>query len=215
MGKTLGLLVLVVTASFVFVPTAAAADNFFHYGILGGPNLSTIVWSPEPDAKLSTRIRGNVGAFAEFVLSRNLSLEARGMFVQKGVEAGQVAGIIDGAVFSADYLTFPVLLKVKPDFSNWRPYLAVGPELGLRTGAKAVVYRGSTEDTIGDFEDDIASTDFALDFGGGAEIPAGRVSVVIEGLYSLGLKNTDAARDAGAPQSVKTRTFMINAGLRF
>ncbi len=39
----------------------------------------------------------------------------------------------------ANYVTFPVLLKVKHISELWRPYLVVGPEIGFKTSAKAVV----------------------------------------------------------------------------
>jgi hypothetical protein len=60
----------------------------------------------------------------------------------------------------------------------------------------------------------IKSTDFALDFGGGIEVPGKRVSFLIEGIYSLGLMNLVKTPDTDVA-TAKTRTFLVNLGVRF
>ena len=61
---------------------------------------------------------------------------------------------------------------------------------------------------------ELKSTDVALDFGGGIEIPSGRMTVLIEGIYSLGLRNI-AVPEEGENGSAKTRTFLFSVGIRF
>ena len=59
------------------------------------------------------------------------------------------------------------------------------------------------------------SWDFAVCLGGGVEIPAGRVSLLAEGLYSIGLRNIAVDVPGGNVTDVKTRTFLANFGIRF
>jgi hypothetical protein len=95
----------------------------------------------------------------------------------------------------------------------------VGPEVGFKTGAEAIVTdavflsRGEAV-PVEDFEENIDSTDVALDFGAGLEIPTQRVAVLIEALYSWGLKNVDRTPEVGE-SAVRTRTFLVNVGVRF
>jgi hypothetical protein len=123
-----------------------------------------------------------------------------------------------------DYVTVPVLFKIQADTTTIRPYAVVGPELGFKVRAGASL--STTASVPGDLlrmvetelsdqiKDDTKSTDVALDFGGGIEIPSGRVSILVEGLYSLGLRNI-AIPDAGEEGSAKTIAFMFSAGIRF
>ena len=95
----------------------------------------------------------------------------------------------------------------------------VGPELGFNTGVSAAVTDAvflapGEEISVEDFDDDIESTDIALDFGAGLEIPSRHVAILIEAMYSWGLKNIDASPEVGESE-VKTRTFLINVGIRF
>jgi opacity protein-like surface antigen len=210
MMKTLLLAVMMVT---VAASAASAADGNIHLGVLGGINLSSATFSPEQGFDLSARNRANLGAFAEFAVTRNLFLEARGMYVQKGVK-GTSSEERFTANISMNYLTFPLLLKVKANQASWKPYLVIGGELGFKTSAGANLFNNGRVEEDEDFNDGVKSTDFALDFGGGIEVPGKRVSFIIEGIYSLGLMNLVEVPDADVV-SAKTRTFLVNLGVRF
>jgi hypothetical protein len=206
---------ILVTLMLSMTSEASAADNV-HFGALGGGNFSNITIQPKTAFDPSTTSRMNLGGFVEFGLSRNIFLEARGMYVQKGADArgrGMETGFSAEAM--ANYVTFPVLLKVKHISELWRPYLVVGPEVGYNTSAKAVVRgpAGTLEDP--DFDEGVRSWDFAVCLGGGVEIPAGRVSLLAEGLYSIGLRNIAVDVPGGNVTDVKTRTFLANFGIRF
>ena len=123
-----------------------------------------------------------------------------------------------------DYITVPILLKIQADTAKIRPYAVVGPELGFKVRAGASVATTAyvpgdilnvAEHDLSDQIDDYSkSTDVALNFGGGIEIPSGRMSILIEGIYSLGLRNI-AIPSEGEDGSAKTRTFLFNVGIRF
>lgn len=97
---------------------------------------------------------------------------------------------------SWSYLTVPVLLKGKFDAgSGFRPYIVLGPELGLKLSGAGV-----------------KTINFALDFGAGFEVDVSPgYAVYLTGRYSLGLSNVN---DTGvAAPDMKTRNIHILAGL--
>ena len=210
MKKTLLIGVMMVA---VATSSATAEDGNIHCGFLGGFNISSVGFNPEQSYDLSARNRANLGAFAEFAVTPNLLIETRGMYVQKGVKASSSEERFTANI-SANYLTFPLLLKVKANRANWKPYFVVGGELGFKTSSGASLFAYGQEEQDEDFNDGVKSTDFALDFGGGIEVPGKRVSFLIEGIYSLGLMNLVEVLDPDVT-SAKTRTFLVNVGVRF
>jgi hypothetical protein len=204
-----------VIVSLVAVATSsAAAEDNLRLGVLGGLNSTTAAVSPVQAYEVSARNRANVGGFVEYAMTPDLSLEARGMYIQKGEKADFGTNQYLRGTISIDYLSFPVLLKVKANRLTWKPYLAVGGELAFKTDAKAVLEASGSREEDADFNEGVRSTDFAIDFGGGIEIPSGRVSFRIEGLYSLGLLNL-VSTPHNEIESAKTRTFLINVGIGF
>lgn len=208
--KTLLIAAMMVAAA---ASSAIAADGNIHCGVLGGFNFASVAFDPEQTYDLSARNRANIGGFAEFGVTPNLLIEARGMYVQKGVKATSSEERFTANI-SANYLTFPLLLKVKANRANWKPYLVVGGELGFKTSSGANLFAYGQEEEDEDFNDGVKSTDFALDFGGGIEIPGNRVSFLIEAIYSLGLMNLVETPENDVAVA-KTRTFLVNLGVRF
>lgn len=220
MKKNASALLILFVALLLTTSSAWAAERPT-FGLLGGLSLGSIAFDPDrPPVRRSFSAGGGIGAFAEFDLSPTLALQARGMYVQKGVNlSGALGDGIRGGYFNADYFTVPLLLMYKPDLPRVRPYVMVGPEIGFKTSVSAsvtdAVFLSPGEDmAVDDFEENIDATDFALDFGAGLEIPSRHVAVLIEAMYSWGLKNVDATPEVGE-SGVKTRTFLVNVGVRF
>jgi len=220
MKKTASALLMLVVMLLLTASGAQAVERPT-FGLLGGLSLGNIVFDPDrPPVRRSFSTRGGLGAFAEFDLSTTLALQARGMYVQKGVNlSGALGDGIRGGYFNADYITVPLLLMYKPELPKMRPYVMVGPEIGFKTRVTAsvtdaVFLSPGEEMPVDDFEENIDSTDFALDFGAGLEIPSRHVAVLIEAMYSWGLKNVDSTPELGE-SGVRTRTFLINVGVRF
>ncbi len=213
--RSLHITSLILICLMISITDASAAENI-HFGALGGGNFSTITIDPKTAFDPSATNRANIGGFIEFGLSRNVFLETRGMYVQKGADAkGRGLEQDFRAEAMANYVTFPVLLKVKHISDLWRPYLVVGPEIGYKTSAKAVVRGPLGVEDDADFDEGVRSMDFAMCLGGGVEIPAGRVSILAEGLYSVGLRNIANVSADDNITNVKTRTFLISFGVRF
>lgn len=212
---------LIMCVAILLAPSSTWAAERPSFGVLGGLSLGNIVFDPDrPPVRRSYSTRGGLGAFAEFYLSPTVALQARSMYVQKGVNvSGALGDGVRGGYIKADYVAVPLLLMYKPDVPRVRPYVMVGPELGFNTGVSATITDAAflapgEEMSVEDFDEDIASTDVALDFGAGLEIPARNVAVLIEAMYSWGLKNIDATPEVGESK-VRTRTFLVNLGVRF
>jgi hypothetical protein len=203
---------LAIAAALVVTSTAEAQDGI-HVGIFGGPNFAAVSFDPDAMFSTSARARAHVGGFVEIGLTPFLSLEGRGIYNQKGVDADDVHGRFNAQV-TVDYLSFPVLLKVELGSAVWKPYFLVGPEIGFKTNAKTLLRSGTAEVDDPFFDDNIESTDFALDFGGGIDFPAERFSFLVEVVFSLGLTNIVVTPNADMA-SAKTRTLLIHFGIRF
>ena len=219
--KMNGFALLVLFAALLPASSIVWAAERPTFVFLGGLSLGSIVFEPDrPPVRRSLATRGGLGGFVEFDLSQTLALQARGMYVQKGVSlSGDLGDGVRGGYIDAEYFTVPMLLMYRPDVPRIRPYVMVGPELGFNTGVSAAVTDAvfltpGEEISVEDFDDDIESTDIALDFGAGLEIPSRHVAILIEAMYSWGLKNIDASPEVGESE-VKTRTFLINVGIRF
>ena len=214
---------LVVTAVSSSSVNAAEKPSF---GVLGGLHLANLAIRPDPtDASLDSITRANIGGLVELGLRPNVSFQARCMYVPKGAHLDDLTEEIElGATTVIDYISVPLLLKIQADVGKVRPYAVVGPEIGfkVRAGASLETTASVPADILSMVEEEISdqvsnsvkSTDVALDFGGGIEIPSGRVSIIIEGLYSLGLRSI-AIPDEGEDGSAKTRTFLFNVGILF
>lgn len=225
MSKYLFQLAGVLAVTLIATPSVSAAERP-SFGVLGGLHFANLAIDPDPtDATLDPMRRGDLGGFIELDLARHVALQARCMYVQKGTVLEQVdEGIVLRATAVLDYITVPVLLKVHGEAEKIRPYAVMGAELGFKTGSRASLAASAdvpvgilnmVEQALADeVGENSKSTDIALDLGGGIEIPAGRMSVLVEGIYALGLRNI-AIPAEGENGSAKTRTFLLNVGVRF
>jgi hypothetical protein len=107
--------------------------------------------------------------------------------------------LINGAYAGLTYLDVPVLLKVKFDASpGFKPYIAVGPQLGLKISGAST----------------IASINFALPFGLGMEYEVSPgLALVLDARYVLGLSDINTPSVAGA--DLKTKYIQITVGAAF
>jgi hypothetical protein len=213
-------------AAVVLSTYSVSAAERPSFGALGGFHIAEFSIDPDPtDATLDAIRRFNIGGLVELGLSPNASLQARCMYVQKGARLEDIEEEIDlSATTTIDYITVPVLLKLQVDTARIRPYAVVGPELGFKASAGATLETTAdvprdllkmVEDELSDqINNELRSFDIALDFGGGIEIPTGRMSILIEALYSLGLRNL-ADPVEGEEGSAKTRAFLFDIGIRF
>jgi hypothetical protein len=206
-------------AATLAIPAAArAGEPRFRFGALGGAAWSDLAITDDEAAftRLSI-VRPDLGLSAEMRLGGPLSLDLRGVWAEKGT---RILFFKDSGVepeLRLRYVAFPILLKVTGSRFGVRPYLMAGPELAFRHSAQAMLREGGTRQEE-DIEEQTRATDVAARFGAGMEVPRGRASFLLEASYSLGLRNVFKAEDlepGDEDYTVKTRSFSVNAGIRF
>lgn len=184
----------------------AMAQTPVHFGFQAGLNFANA--TTDPDLSLSSRTGLMVGAFSEFTVAPGFSIQPELFYIQKGAKL--VAGPAT-ATFKLDYLAIPLLAKYKFELTEFKPYLFAGPNVGFRVNAEGVAEangRSASEDLSSEFE----STDFAFDFGAGAEVGISPGASLLFGVrYSLSLGNQ--INQGGG--SWKNRGIQITAGIYF
>ena len=211
--------IAVVVAGPVLTPAPAAAQNV-HVGLAGGFGLTSLALTPEPPATLSHPVRPDIGGLVAFDLSNAVSLELRLAWHSKAVRWSDTTAVpATESTVHINYLSVPVLVRITARAGHARPYCVVGGEVAFKTGASLAVSLRTPRPTdpsptTPDLNDQVQPTDVAIDAGAGLEVPAGRVSVFVEGLYSHGLRNI-AVSPANYFDVARTRTVHLNAGIRF
>lgn len=179
------------------------------------------------------------GGFIEYWFNPMLAVQLNAQYNMKGtkVEADfntsfDYMGVQVNLRGNADmpmkltYISFPILGKIA--FGNEgavRPYLIAGPEISFLSSAKVKVEGTATaeipapfneSETVSideeeDIKEEVESTEFALDFGGGVLFPVGNINLFIDAQYSLGLSklNKEGSDD------VKNKVIYISLGLVF
>jgi opacity protein-like surface antigen len=114
--------------------------------------------------------------------------------------------------YAATAVTLPIMLKVR-FLRGTTPYALAGGEIGYILKEK-VIYTSTTGvvDTE-DVTDNISRLLYGLVFGGGMELPLGRVNLLLEARYRLGLSNQ--LKDPPAGHYVKATVLSFTVGARF
>jgi hypothetical protein len=189
------------------LPAAAAAQQ------VGGGVKAGVTFGDIPNADqafegeslaVQQRIGFAAGGFVMLRFANGFAIQPEFLYTQKGVKFG--AGS-DKITVKTDFLDIPVLARYT--FGKVvRGYVFGGPSFDIRASAKVTSGLVNGSDT--DISSDTKSFEFAVVFGGGVEFGP----ILVEGRWSEGLTNLDTQPVTGSP-SVKTRTFLVLAGLRF
>jgi hypothetical protein len=202
--KKLGFCLMALLALLLVQPASAQS----RLGLTAGLNLANISWDDFEEglgADLKTYTALGFSGVLDVGLSENVALHVEPMYLQKGskVEAdGEELG-----KFKLAYIEIPALLKIALGASTTRPYVMVGPTIGILLSAKGEDTDGEEEDIKEIFKD----VDFGLGFGAGVSFPTGNNSFFIEGRYLLGLSNIIDSGDTEA----KNRGIQVMAGVTF
>lgn len=193
----------------------AQAQDGVQWGALAGPTFTSVAFSPDSLFDTNIRTVGSGGIFVSRALSETLSLDARLMWVQKSVALSSSTPGAEAGRTSMGYATLPVLLKARVPSSRVRPYALAGPELQIKMGTARLTYTMlGVEEEVGAFDEQFRSWDLALDIGAGVEVPAGRLAVFVEGLYSVGLWNIVRPERSDFDE-IKSNNLRVSAGVRF
>ena len=174
-------------------------------GIEGGINLANLNLTPTFNTNSKTGFM--VGGFADIGVSKVVSIKPSVRYIVKGFSQ-QGTGYSYSQTYS--YIEMPLLIKAKLPLNQVKPYIEVGPTVGIQLSASSELQaNGQVEDL--DQSAFFSAIDFGLYFGSGAEFRvAPNTDIFTSFGYALGLtnisKNTTTA---------KTNGFQITTGVKF
>jgi len=218
MTKLIPFLMLLVPAVATAASTAPPPSIFSPSGLgfYGG----VVIGSAEfyPALAMGSKAEGVLGygggAYVEFRLFSFLFVQSTMLYENRVFymhSTDSISAIKNTYKFK--YLDFPLLLKIKPDWT-WQPYLFIGPSLGALIAATMDLTAETRTTTAGvtiDVKPSLRPSLLSLYFGGGLNIPiAHPVGLFFEGGLSRGVLNISTAGG-----STKISADRIFGGLSF
>jgi hypothetical protein len=201
-------LAIVAAAVLLIIPASAFAQQI---GVKAGVNFASLTPEEEDEEPLISRRVGPVaGVWVRAVRSARFSLQAEGLFSEKGVRFDARALGYDGdADVRIRYIEVPLLARADfgvPD-AMMRAFVVGGAAPAFRLSARD---KGSFqgEEQSHDSTDQIKPLDLGLVGGLGVEFgPA-----LIEARYTHGI--THINEDANGEDRIKNRVFSVTVGFR-
>ena len=181
-------------------PAVATAQGL-SVGVKGGLSYATIPDFADGGIKFDTESRSGFagGAFFRLTLLPGLSIQPEAIYTPKGVTAKTTLGNMD---IDLVYVDAPVLLRLSFGLAGLTGYVYGGPSFNVLLSAEAAL-----GDDAEDVKDDLEPIEVSAV--GGAGIEFGKL--LIEARLSEGLKSISKNAD----EEIKTRTFLVMAGIRF
>lgn len=205
MKKLIGFLLVLV---LVFGVTETAEAQW-KLGVQGGVAFASVGGDDATTASLGFDPQGVTGivgtVYLNYAFTPIVSFQPGVSFVQKGVE-GTESGI--PVSIDIDYFEIPLLLRFDvPSAGSAGVHFLGGPVVSFEAGCDLT--EGPLSASCDDADAEITSTDFGFAAGAGLTFGIGRASLVIDGMYNLGLSSIDDSTD---DFSFKNRAFTITAG---
>jgi len=195
----------------------AFAQTEFGIGPIVGVNFGTA--SVTPNLGLGVTQGGHtglmIGAQAELGFAKMFYIVMEPLYCGKGFSATFQGGT---ATATASEIDIPVLFKVKFMKGIIRPYAFAGPEIGFVMSSTLSITGRADQD----IKSQISSTDFAIDFGGGAEYNVTpKIGITLDVRYSVGVGNMANPPAAGTAvgglgsTNITLSGFQVLAGVMF
>jgi hypothetical protein len=209
-----------VICAIVLVSLPAPAQLKFAVGMRFGMNLGTLSFNPDiyqltGGISKTGRTGILIGAVSEMEFARMFAVEFSPTFIMKGGGYQDTQGGTDLGKYSE--LDLPILFKVKFLQGMVRPYGFLGPNIGIVMSATNSITPAQGQGQDIDIKNNTSGIDFALTFGGGAEIEiAKQFGIIADIRYELGLSDLNSPQVA--PQqgqlvpTIKASGFMIVVG---
>lgn len=206
----------------VFLLLSATANAQIRGGLKVGGNLASVKFDPAmPFGEMSSGFSFNFGGMIDFEITKNFGIEVDLLYNSQKAkwdysEFDPFYGIlIDGdATFSLQSLSIPVLAKFRFPSKQVTPFLGIGPEIGLVLSSEVEVIisgGGLVVETTTDLGDTTESINFGFTLVGGVDINLGKVAIIPELRYNLGL--TDLDKDSIASAKYSKLIFLV--GVKF
>jgi hypothetical protein len=194
---------------------ARAAKKFAGGGVklMGGLSMSNLNFS-EPlgaEAKKTAKMgfMGGLGFESGGMIAFELDLlYSPGGAVIKATDTASKEKL----AFSGTAITLPIMLKVR-FLAGTTPYILAGGEVGYLLNQKIVITDADGTTTEHDALDHVNRLIYGLVFGGGVELQAGGMNLLLEARYRLGLSNLFKDPEPGA--YIKPTALMLLLGVKF
>ena len=124
---------------FLLAAGISAKAQHFSIGLKGGANISNFTGGDFSDVKKKALVGFYAGAYLNFWLGKNFSLQPEALISTQGVK------IEDGSAsekFKLTYLDVPIMFKYRTDGGF---YVEAGPQVGFKLGESV------PDQTVGDF----------------------------------------------------------------
>lgn len=198
---------LLVAAS---VPMPAVAGVTVDFGIKGGLNITTITHSGTVEwwDNLGNTTGPIFGAF--FSLGQGpVTIQPEVFYSRRGSELEINAS--DHILYRSEFIEVPVLVKWTVTSGPISPIILAGPFGALGLSYKEIKTIGG-ETTTTDISEGHAKSDYGLIFGGGLEYKLKSTTLILEGRYTMGMRNIEYQSET---ESFKNRGFSVLFGVGF
>lgn len=180
------------------------------FKLLGGLSLASLQIPREfiPGAKRTSRT-GLMGG-AGYESGGRLALELDLLYAQGGVVLKDADNPDNKkkVTFASGAVTLPVMLKLR-FLPGTTPYLLAGGEVGYVLSHKTVISDAGGNETEKDSIAEIHRLLYGVVFGGGVELRAGGMDLLLEARYRLGLANMVKEPDPGESMKATSLSFLL------
>lgn len=212
-----GVLALAIAA---LAPQASAAESSINWGIkLGFSSGRVSLEGPLPTGWSGrySLARAAFGAYGAFNFGERFAIQPEILYFTAGGGGSYPDSITQGMRrirFEYDYIEVPVLAKFRlMQGVRAIPVVFAGPSVGFLLKAKGRNYLDNTLESEQDITAAYKRLNLGLLFGTGVDWKLGRISLVFDARFDLGLVNISKPL-SGQPMT-KTRTFLFMVGAGF
>jgi hypothetical protein len=181
-------------------------------GLKAGGNIANVS-GDDVTGSIDSKFGFAGGVFFEYQFTPLFAIQPEVYYSMKGAtDKEEFMGSTVDYTFTLDYIEIPVLIKViiPVQGSNIKPEIFAGPFVGINTTAKQKAeYQGQTQEM--DYED-VKSTEFGAQFGGGIGFNVAGNEVGFDIRYILGLTTVD---DSAEKLDIKNNVINFNAYFAF
>ncbi len=182
----------------------------FDLGALNGIHMTDAEFEPSRPLSKTLYAIPQFGLFAKYSLNHNLSIQSSPSITSKKIVANQIINI----ELTSEFIEIPILLSYEFDFGLFRPYVFVGPNIGIIVNPKSTTYfNGKVEE---DISEDVADIEYAIKGGLGLELEFETFSFFGQAYLNYGLNDLYTPPSGITfPEDVYLRTYGIQAGISF
>ena len=182
----------------------------FDLGVMNGMHATYADYEPNDPLSQTTYLIPQFGLFAKYALTDNLALQFSPSLSANRIEANYWLDI----ELRSGYLDLPILLSYEVDLGMFKPYVFVGPSLGIIINPRSITYSfGKVEE---DISEDVADINYSVKGGLGLELEFKAFSFFGQMYFSYGLNDLYTPPDGITfPEDVYLRSIGIQGGISF